>query len=67
MLGAFGFEPIELPKNKVFILEFRGYRYINDSIPSILGRALESGVRILPMRENYMAILPDLYYHKPPL
>ena len=67
MLSTFGFDPIELPKNKVFILEYRGYRYINDSIPSILGRALESGVRVLPMRKNYMAIHPDLYYHKPPL
>ena len=52
-------------RKKVFVLEYRGYQYINDSIPSILDRALGAGVRVLPMRKDFMAIHPDLYYHKP--
>lgn len=65
MLSSFGFRGVDLPRKKVFVLEYRGYQYINDSIPSILDRALGAGVRVLPMRKDFMAIHPDLYYHKP--
>lgn len=65
MLETAGLSPVKLNRNKIFVLEYRGYKYINDFNTSILDRALRAGVRVLPMKKDFMAMHPDLYYHKP--
>lgn len=63
LLRSHGFEPTILPKRKVWVYEYGGFRYINDFIPEILERAISSGVRVLPMRKGYYPIGIEYYYH----
>lgn len=65
LLEFVGFKSIELNRGDVFVLEYRGYKYINDFYPQILERALSRGVRVLrcPFVEQCMA--SDYYWHKP--
>ncbi len=65
LLNRFGFSSFSIDVNSVYVLVYKGNKYINDSNPSILSRALSAGVRVLPMKKDFYVMHSDLYYHKP--
>ena len=63
LLHSAGLVSYPLDSKTVFVLEFRGFKYMNDFYPQILDRALSKGVRIL--RCPFVAPrLPLDYYYR---
>ena len=61
-LGGYSYEVIN--PVTIYALEYKGYKYINDYLPSILDRAMSRGVRILPCPFIIPRLQIDYYYHK---